>query len=298
MHEGVLPAPPVLPVDHANDNGSSVCIPAGDSKTDVKAPNGRALFAPTSMRSEFVSAYPELDQVCDQLGFGMEMSIGQWNADPSWALLALARAAEPPLPAPTFDWSQAEIFELIDNLICHHHNPLRNELRRLALLIRNFDRRYPVIRDLDFNGSFTKLEINLVGHLDQEEQTVFPHCLANEAESRGHGTGVNDAAEVTTGIRDMMSGHNYGSEELSHMIAQVDAAMRMVVDEDLDVIRVALTAIAADLVVHAEKERDILMPAALSSEEQLRSKSGAHRIIAPRPGPLIDDASSAPSTPA
>jgi iron-sulfur cluster repair protein YtfE (RIC family) len=295
MNEIIIPAPPILPVDPANDNGGRVCIPTGASTTEVAAANGRALFTPSSMRSEFVSAYPELNQVCDQLGFGTEMSIGQWNSDPTWALLVLARAAEPPKPAPIFDWSQAEIFELIDNLIVQHHRPLRNELRRLGLLIRDFDRRYPAIRDLDFNGSFTKLELNLTEHLDHEEQVVFPHCLANEAESRGHGTGVNDAAEVTTGIREMMSGHNYGSEELSHMIAQVDAAMRMVVDGDLEVIRVALAAIAADLVVHAEKERDILMPAALYSEEQLRSKSGAHKIIGPRSAPDLKGSSSGSS---
>jgi iron-sulfur cluster repair protein YtfE (RIC family) len=237
------------------------------------------------MRSEFVSLYPELDQVCDQLGFGDDMSIGQWNSDPSWALLILARAAEAPRPAAAFDWSQAEIFELVDNLIAHHHNPLRNELRRLGLLIRNFDRRYPAIRDLDFHGAFTKLEVDLIKHLDHEEETVFPHCLDNEAACRGHTNGTRDAAEVTSGIREMMSGHDYGSSEMAHMLAQVAAAGAIVIDEDLDIILLGLKAISADLAIHADIERDILMPAALSSEEQLRSKSGAHRIIRPPPIP-------------
>jgi iron-sulfur cluster repair protein YtfE (RIC family) len=285
MNEIVIPSPPVLPADHVLGNGGGGRTPAGASGMAIKVPDHRVLFTPASMRSEFVSNYPELDQVCDQLGFGTGMSIGQWNSDPTWALLVLARAAEAPRPAPAFDWSQAEIFELIDNLIARHHTPLRNELRRLGVLIRNFDLRHPAIRDLDFNGSFTSLEINLIEHMDQEEETVFPRCLYNEARIRGHATGPVDAAEVTTGIREMMSGHDYGSSELTHMLAQVEAARAIVVDEDLDIILLGLNAISADLAVHAELERDILMPAALSSEEQLRAKSGAHRIVGPLANP-------------
>ncbi len=285
MNEIVARSPPVHPAAHGLGDGGGARTPAAGSTMPVKVHDHRALFTPASSRSELVSNYPELDRVCDQLGFGTGMSIGQWNSDPAWALLVLARAAEAPRPAPAFDWSQAEIFELIDNLIARHHTPLRNELRRLGLLIRDFDRRYPAIRDLDFNGAFTRLEVNLVEHLDQEEETVFPRCLANEARSRGHAMGTADAAEVTTGIREMMSGHDYGSSELTHMVTQVEAATGIVVDEDLDIILLGLNAISSDLAVHADIERDILMPAALSSEEQLAAKSAAHRIVEPLADP-------------
>ena len=99
MNEVVNPAPPVLPADPVHIHGVGGCTPAGDAETAATSPCHRALFTATSMRSEFVSLYPELDQVCDQLGFGDDMSIGQWNSDPSWALLILARAAEAPRPA-------------------------------------------------------------------------------------------------------------------------------------------------------------------------------------------------------
>lgn len=70
----------------------------------------------------------------------------------------------------------------------------------------------------------------------------------------------------------MMSGHDYGAEELSYLLTYVDATALTDTDGDFAMIRLGLHAMAADLVAHADKERDILMPAAIFAEDLLRSQ--------------------------
>ncbi len=277
MNEIKIPAPPILaiPPEPEPSGGDSGAPSRRMRQSQQLRTAHRALFTASSYRRELVAAYPELDLICTHLGFDVEVSIGEWNADPTRSLLILARSAHAPPPTAVFDWSQAEIFELIDDLIDHHHCPLRNELRRLGLLVRHFDQAHLETRTLDFDGAFAKLEINLIEHIDHEENLVFPHCLANESAARGALDGNNPAAEVTSDIREMMSGHDYGTMELSHLLNQVDTAIGMVIDGDLGVIRLGLQAMAADLIVHVEKERDILTPAAIFSEDLLRAKRNA-----------------------
>jgi iron-sulfur cluster repair protein YtfE (RIC family) len=274
MTENKFPAPPALPGNPPSRSTGeiSASVASGKLSPNNLTINNRALFTCVSTRHELIAAYPELEQICTQLEFGPDKNLGEWSADLTATLLLFARAAQPPPLRPTFDWSQAEIFELITDLIDHHHCPLRNELRRLGLLIRNLEQAHPESRTFDLDGAFTQLEINLIMHLDQEEQIIFPHCLANEAWCLGPIDEKMEPEEVTSGIREMMSGHDYGAGELSHLLNYVDAAVHAVSDGDFAVIQFGLHAMAEDLIIHAEKERDILMPAAIFSEDLLRSK--------------------------
>lgn len=273
MTKDKIQAPPVLASKPRLGVGDGKTSPATCHKTaPYQASDHYALFTATSTRSGLIAAYPELEQICTQIGFGSDKSLGEWSSELLADLMMLARAARAPPPTPTFDWSQAEIFELISEIIDHHHGPLRNELRRLGLLIRCIDQAPAEARVFDFHNAFAQLEINLIQHLDHEELTVFPHCLANESSCRGGVDGRAANGAVTTDIHDMMSGHEYGSAELSHLIGYVDVAVRTAANGDLEMIRLGLHAMAKDLLVHADKERDILMPAAVFTEDLLRSK--------------------------
>src|SRR5258708_26439905 len=116
---------PIIAADARHRDGDEPAVPA-------KPPG----FDGDDRREDLVAASPELDPVCERLGFGWEPTIATWCAAPHWVLLELARAAQPPL-APYRQWSSASMPELVADLLATHHHPLRSELRRLALLIGN-----------------------------------------------------------------------------------------------------------------------------------------------------------------
>lgn len=227
------------------------------------------LFTGSSRRAELVEAYPELAKSCDLLGLGSGVSLEDWCPSPDWALLILARAASPPLPASVIDWSQMDIPELIAHLINRHHRPLRNELHRIGILIRAVEQRDDTGRFSVIVERFARLETGQRAHLDYEESVVFPRCLAIEEASRGHARLNLLDIDVTTGIRAMVAGHDEATDGVQHILTLVTTAASTSNDPDVTLIHAGIVALATDLVVHARIENEILLPAALFSEEQV-----------------------------
>jgi iron-sulfur cluster repair protein YtfE (RIC family) len=231
-------------------------------------PGAPSLFTPMSFRSDFTAAYPELERVCREIGFGPGLSLGRWCTSPDWALLELARSASPPQPSAACDWSQAEIDELITCLVEHHHRPLRHELRRLGILARNLAHCYVNARLSTLDQAFVQLETALCAHLDNEEDEVFPRCLAIETANRGHQDGTGSRIDVTTAIRMMASGHAQSMQDCAAVQAALDAAMGEIANSDLVLVHRGMNALVADFAVHTALEDGILVPAALFAEEQ------------------------------
>ncbi len=229
------------------------------------------LFTGSSRREELVEAYPELAESCDQLGFGSGISLEEWCASSDWALILLARAASPPLPPSAIDWSQMDIPELIGHLINRHHRQLRNELRRIGILIRAAERRDDTGRFSAIVERFSRLETGQRAHLVYEESVVFPRCLAIEAASRGHARVNLLDIDVTTGIRAMVAGHDEATDDIQHILTLVKTAASSSNDPDVTLIHAGIVALATDLAVHASIENEILLPAALFAEEQVRA---------------------------
>ncbi len=243
------------------------------------------LFTPASKRDDLIAAYPELKEVCDQLKFGSDSSIVYWCTSPEWALLHLARAAKPPPSSPACDWSQAVLFELIDELVDHHHRPMRNELQRLDILMFSIVHRHVDASVVAFERSFIRLKDHLVAHLDMEETGVFPQCLAIEEAIRS-GPGANHGRiDVTSGIRAMKIGHDEASGAFASVLEHCSSCIQEIADPDLELIRSGLLAMQVDHAVHAAMESDILVPAAIFAEDQLRARS-ASPASAPGPSPV------------
>src|SRR5476649_1850769 len=74
------------------------------------------LFSSIGQRADLVRAYPGLDQVCDQVGYGWDQTLAERFPDPADVVLALARAAQPPTAAPHQDWSSYLVSELVSDL--------------------------------------------------------------------------------------------------------------------------------------------------------------------------------------
>jgi iron-sulfur cluster repair protein YtfE (RIC family) len=270
--------PPALvllaPVSGPQDNMS-----LGAPPPEVRLRRGprlsSTLFTPECHRDALIAAYPELRPVCDRLRFGPHRGLVHWCTDMESALLVLARSAKPPPASPTCDWSQAELFELIDDLVDHHHGPLRNELQRLEILLHSIVDRLTDASIADFERSFARLKSHLVTHLDTEEAEVFPKCLAIETASRGHPDEEPKRIDVTTGIRAMMVGHDDASAEFAEVLVLSGMCAQGNADPDLELMRMGLLAMQADYLVRATKESEILVPAAIFAEEQLHAWTDA-----------------------
>jgi len=234
--------------------------------------NTSGQIRPINRREDFTAAYPELDEVCASLGFGPGLPLQSWCTEPGWALLALARGAHPPPAPPQADWSALEISELVENILHHHHRPMRYELRRLGVLVDHVHGRDAVVREFALEPAFRRLEAGLIDHLEQEERDIFPYCLACEAAIRGRSDADLRWLEENPPLRELWSFTDDATDVMRHLSALIGAARKRIEDSDLALIQVGVEAMVADLVVHGVKEGDFLLPATVFAEERLQAR--------------------------
>lgn len=234
----------------------------------------KPLFTAANHRCDLLDEYPELAQVCDRLGFGESMGLGEWSGSCEWALLELARGAFPPAPPLEWDMSSAELSELITDIIEGHHRPLRNELRRIGILIEHWGRREANPLRTGLVQRYQEFSDHLLAHLDHEESVVFPQCVAIDLASRRPRRGARMPGEVTSAIRAMNLGHDDTERSLQQIRNLLDDITRSHPDADVAIIRIGLAEMAADLAVHASKESEYLVPAAIYAEDQVRARNG------------------------
>ena len=245
------------------------------------------LFGPRSRRAELVTAYPELDPVCDRLGFGHGPRLEEWSTAPQAVLLTLARAAQPPKPVPEQDWSMATIPELIGEIVTDHHRPLRPELGRLGILLDHLAAVHQLPELTALRDEFSRFKETLLVHLEQEEVEMFPLCIRLEDALHGHRP-WDEEADVTTSVRFAGHGHAECENELQQTMELLAAAEAVVGDPDFSLVKTGLTALAQDLAMHTAKESELLIPAAIFAEDQLRARSRRSRTGSIRSAPGVD----------
>lgn len=229
------------------------------------------LFGPHGRRTDLVRAYGELEEVCTQLGFGTELTLGEWSMSPNWAVLILARAAQPPPPSPARDWGMASIPEVIADLVTAHHIPLRHELGRIGTLIDHLVDAHPHANLTGLRAEFILFRDEIELHMKQEECELFPLCIELE-NARFTRKAMNDR-DLTALIRSTSHSHVEFDSSLQGIVAQIQIAAANLNDPDLAIVHVGVVAMAHDLVIHSAKEAEILIPAAIFNEELLRIHS-------------------------
>jgi iron-sulfur cluster repair protein YtfE (RIC family) len=224
-------------------------------------------FSERDKRADFVASYPELDALCERLGFGWDLTVGDWCRDSGWVMLELARAAQPPPIHNGEDLASASLGELVDHLLCHHHQPLRCELNRLSLLIRHLSVAHPHQRDIQALASgFALLRDSLLVHLLQEELEAFPLCLELEAMKLASTTTFDPA--LAEPLHFMAAGHLETGDDLDRL-GQLALRAGLTSDPDAELVIRALAAMERDLAVHTRIENEILLPAGLFTCELL-----------------------------
>jgi len=226
-------------------------------------------FSLRDKRADFVSAYPELDVVCERLGFGWDLPLGNWCTNPTWALEELARSAQPRRPVAQEDWTSAGIDELVEHILVHHHQPLRWELTRLGYLIKRLERTHQQREMHEFATGFTLLRDSILVHILQEEVEAFPLCILLDQCSHHPGESIDESARDT--LHFMAAGHLETVDDVERLDLLAERASS-INDPDIPIVKAGLTAIREDLILHTSTENDILLPAALFAADLILSR--------------------------
>lgn len=219
--------------------------PASASGREPRPIRPTALWA-RSRRTDFVAAYGELDDLCERMQFGWSLSLREWCDPSDWVLLELARHAQPPPPAALPDGLHPTIAAAVGAIIDRHHWPMRNELRRLEILIDEFARRRPELVAYSLSGLFARCADRLITRFDQEDTTSLPGlCHAGQAAPGATPRTGDPRGAVAIARCDAIDGE--AAAGLRPVLTVVEALSRSTADPDLDIIGRGLHALLASL---------------------------------------------------
>lgn len=177
-------------------------------------------------------------------------------------------------PAVERDWRQAPFDELCAHIAQTHHDYLRHEMPRIAVLLATVVRVHGA-DCLDFElieRTFASLQRVLGEHIDEEEQILFPACVALE---RG-GAGATDLDRAT------LEAHRTEHEAVGRKLE----ALRLLAGE-YDRTQALCSTHGATLDALREFEADLHRHVHLENN-----------VLLPRAAALLDDAAGPAATPA
>lgn len=140
---------------------------------------------------------------CAERGLDAEAVVGE--------LRASAAAGRPER-----DWTEARLTDLVRHIQARFHEPLRQELPRLAAMLarvveRHGDRHPEVLLPLE--RTFDGLQRELLDHMQKEDAILFPAVVALEA----GGAGVQTADWIDQPIEVMEAEHENAGRALERM---------------------------------------------------------------------------------
>lgn len=172
----------------------------------------------------------------------------------------LARGAE------DVDWRAASVATLVEHIVEQHHAYLREELPPLGALVDKVARAHgdahPELADV--RQTFTGVANELGEHMLEEEQVVFPACIALEEGARGIGLSslerpiedmLHDHDEVGAGLarlRELTAGYEPPGDACNSYRAMLDR----------------LRTLEVDIHRHVHEENNVLFPRAVALEAE------------------------------
>ena len=181
--------------------------------------------------------------------------------------IVTAALAEPPARgAEDVDWRSASVATLVGHIVEQHHAYLREELPPLGALVDKVVRAHgdahPELADV--RETFTAVVEELGDHMLEEEQVVFPACVALEEGARGTGLAslrspiaamLHEHEEVGAGLarlRELTSGYEPPADACNSYRAMLDR----------------LRTLEVDIHRHVHEENNVLFPRALALEAE------------------------------
>lgn len=172
------------------------------------------------------------------------------------------------------DWTRASLKDLIDHIMVTYHQPLRQELSRVALLAEKVARvhgdHHPEM--IDVRNTFDRFKAQLELHMQKEELVLFPGIISMEATGTpqifGCGGGIEHPIDVMNQEHDDAGAALSAMRLLTHnYMPPADACA------SFKALLLSLAQIESEMHQHVHKENNILFPRAL----ELRKAEPASR---------------------
>lgn len=246
------------PVDNISNASSSKTAQGAFSKT---TPVGQ-LVAERPLRACVLEQFG-IDYCCGGKA-PLEDACAKKGVNVEEVLEKLLAADQKATQAGGADWTTASLKDLIDHIISTYHQPLKQELSRIALLAEKVARvhgdNHP--RMIEVQTIFDRFKAQLELHMQKEEMVLFPGIASMEATGSpqifGCGGGIGHPIEVMT------QEHEEAGEALS--------AMRQLTNDytppedacsSFKVLLYSLAQLESEMHQHVHKENNILFPRAL-----------------------------------
>lgn len=244
--------------------------------------NPSRTIQPSNKLGDLVNMYPQLTPALESMRLdyccgghrSLAEACGQAGLDVGEAVDTLqSMASEAPAASSSLlALARATPSALADHIVQTHHTYLRGELPRLTELAERVvtvhGERHPELADV--RDTFAALRADLEPHLDREEQIVFPLVREIDTALRS-GNSVNGAFENPVSV--LQDDHEHVGallaqlrELTSDFTAPADgcASYRALYE--------ALHRLTDDTHLHVHKENNILFPAVVERERQLRER--------------------------
>ncbi len=183
---------------------------------------------------------------------------------------ALDSAAQSAAPAGT-DWAQASLRQLVAHIVATHHEYVKSELPRLAMLAEKVVNRHgdtqahlPVLKNV-----LAQLDEELIHHLGKEEHILFPYITKlEEAQASGSAAPQGCFGTVAHPIEMMTSEHDAAGQMLAQ-IAQLTSNFTTPVGACPTYLAfyTGLKEFEQDLHQHIHLENNILFPRTIALED-------------------------------
>ena len=170
------------------------------------------------------------------------------------------------------DFSTAGLSELIQFIICNHHDFIRDELPRLHLLYERAIARRNMLNPelIELGRKFRRLSGDLTFHMSHTESRVFPYILALE-QAKIHNTPLpRRDPDAESLMKEVMAGHVSAGESLRQI--EIDTSGFAAPEDacpDLLGLYSGLKQLALRRSSHVHLEGFVLYPRALALEKEV-----------------------------
>ena len=169
------------------------------------------------------------------------------------------------------DWDKISLSDLVDHIQNTHHLYIQNEVPRLLDLVHKVTAvhclNHPELVDIKI--TFDDLCAELAGHMQKEEQVLFP--LVKELDNTQSGQALNfHCGSVHNPIRVMEAEHDNANKALA-LIRELSDNYSIPSDScnSYSMMLHGLEAFEKDLHRHVHKENNILFPKVCATEQRL-----------------------------
>ncbi len=230
-------------------------------------------IAPTTTLGDLVTEDPRRSRVLDEFGLdyccGGQATLSEACSAKGLDTQQVAEALDLPDRGPAPEWQALSLAELARHIVEQHHTYMWRELPRLGMLVEKVaevhGERHPELAQV--RADYGLLSEDLAAHLTKEERILFPGVLTlTEGDPNTLG-----GFRLANPIAQMLAEHDVAGDLLRRMRETTrDYAMPEDGCASYQAMLSGLEEMEADLHEHIHKENNVLFPAVIAYENDVR----------------------------